>query len=233
MEDGMDIFINTIKRNRVMRQFVILLITALGMAVTAQAQTYLEHLKKQVPGLGTVTVNQSKDIDELVNGKKPAATLQDNKTNNNPTAQKNNEQPKKATEQPKKTAEQSKKTAEQPQHKAKADSLKKTETEKEETETPDLRKKVMRRSYKVTGYRVQAYAGGNSREDRQKAEQIGNSIKMRYPDQPVYVHFYSPRWICRVGNFRSQAEATQMLQKIRDMGYKQACLVKGQITVQN
>lgn len=202
-----------------MRQFVIILITALGMTVTAQAQTYLEHLRKQVPGLGTVTVNQSKDIDELVNGKKPAATPKDTKTNNNPTAQKNNEQPKKA--------------AEQPQHKAKADSLKKTESEKEETETPDLRKKVMRRSYKVTGYRVQAYAGGNSREDRQKAEQIGNSIKMRYPDQPVYVHFYSPRWICRVGNFRSQTEATQMLQKIRDMGYKQACLVKGQITVQN
>ncbi len=204
-----------------MRQFVILLITALGMTVTAQAQTYLEHLRKQVPGLGSVTVNQSKAIDELVNGKKPVT--QENKTNNNTTAQKNTEQPKKATEQTKKTTE--------PQHKA--DSLKKPETEKEETETPDLRKKVMRKSYKVTGYRVQAYAGGNSRNDRQKAEQIGNSIKMKYPDQPVYVHFYSPRWICRVGNFRSQAEATQMLQKIRNMGYKQACLVKGQITVQN
>lgn len=217
-----------------MRQFVILLITALGMAVTTQAQTYLEHLRKQVPGLGTVTVNQSKDIDELVNGKKPA--VKETKTNDNTTATKTTEQPRKTTE---------------PQHQSKPDSLKKTErhetattvgkdsekkkteTEKEETDTPDLRKKVMRRSYKVTGYRVQAYAGGNSRDDRQKAEQIGNSIKMKYPDQPVYVHFYSPRWICRVGNFRSQSEATQMLQKIRAMGYKQACLVKGQITVQN
>lgn len=107
--------------------------------------------------------------------------------------------------------------------------------DKEETETPavDMRKKVMRSSYKVTGYRVQAYAGGNSRADRQKAEQIGNAIKMRYPDQPVYVHFYSPRWICRIGNYRTLSEANVMLAKIRAMGYKQACLVKGKITVQN
>ena len=220
MRSGMDIFHTPNKRKKIknMRQFVILLITAFGMAVTTQAQTYLEHLRKQVPGLGTVTVNQSKDIDELVNGKKPAVA-QESKTNHTPTAQN--------------TTEQHKKTAEPQHNKAKADSLKKTETEKEETETPDLRKKVMRKSYKVTGYRVQAYAGGNSRADRQKAEQIGNTIKMKYPDQPVYVHFYSPRWICRVGNFRDMTEANHMLQKVKAMGYKQACLVKGQITVQN
>ena len=104
----------------------------------------------------------------------------------------------------------------------------------EETDTPavDMHKKVMRGSYKVTGYRVQAYAGGNSRNDRLKAERIGNAIKMRYPDQPVYVHFYSPRWICRVGNFRSLEEARKMLAKVKAMGYRQACLVKGKITVQ-
>lgn len=105
----------------------------------------------------------------------------------------------------------------------------KTNTEKEENETPivDMRKKVMRGSYKVTGYRVQAFAGGNSRNDRLKAEQTGNAIKMKFPDQPVYVHFYSPRWICRIGNFRSLVEAKKMLAKIRAMGYRQACLVKG------
>ena len=87
-------------------------------------------------------------------------------------------------------------------------------------------------SYKVNGYRVQVFAGGNSRNDRLKAERIGNAIKMRYPDQPVYVHFYSPRWICRVGNFRSLEEARKMLAKVKAMGYRQACLVKGKITVQ-
>ena len=73
--------------------------------------------------------------------------------------------------------------------------------------TVDMRKKVMRGSRKVTGYRVQAFAGGNTRADKMKAQQAGNDIKMRFPDQPIYVHFYSPRWICRVGNYRSLGEA--------------------------
>ncbi len=96
----------------------------------------------------------------------------------------------------------------------------------------DTRKKVMRQSYKVTGFRVQAYAGGNTRAARQQAETIGNNIKMKYPDQPIYVHFYSPRWICRVGNFRSYEEAHAMLNNIKRMGYRQATIVKGKISVQ-
>lgn len=110
----------------------------------------------------------------------------------------------------------------------------KTQEESEEEmhiPTVDMRKKVMRGSKKVTGYRVQAFAGGNSRADRQKAQTIGNAIKMRYPDQPVYVHFYSPRWLCRVGNYRTYAEASTMLKAIKAMGYKSATIVKGKITV--
>ena len=49
---------------------------------------------------------------------------------------------------------------------------------------------------------------------------------------PVYVHFYSPRWICRVGNYRTYEEAHQMLQNLRKLGYNQASIVKGKITVQ-
>lgn len=212
-----------------MKRFILLFAIMLGYVVASDAQTYLEHLQQKTPGLGSVTVTQSKAIDELVNGH----------TKTTPTATKSNTT--KAQEPQKKLTPDSVKkpehheaaaaTEKQTQHES---PVKKTETEKEENETPmvDMRKKVMRGSYKVTGYRVQAYAGGNSREDRLKAEQIGNAIKMKYPDQPVYVHFYSPRWICRVGNFRSQAEAQKMLTKVRAMGYKQACLVKGKITVQ-
>ena len=100
------------------------------------------------------------------------------------------------------------------------------------TTEPDMRKKVMKNSYKVMGYRVQAFAGGNTRNDRQKAEAVGNAIKRRFPEQPIYVHFYSPRWICRVGNFRTYEEAHAMLLEIREMGYKQASIVKGKISVQ-
>ena len=56
---------------------------------------------------------------------------------------------------------------------------------------------------------------------------------MKYPDQPVYVHFYSPRWICRIGNYRTYEEANQMLRLVKEMGYSAATIVKGQITVQD
>ena len=88
----------------------------------------------------------------------------------------------------------------------------------------------MRGGYKIMGYRVQAFAGGNSRKDRQQAERVGNTIKSNFPEVPIYVHFYSPRWICRVGNYRTYEEAYQMLLSLRRMGYSQATIVKGKIT---
>ena len=92
-------------------------------------------------------------------------------------------------------------------------------------------KKIMTGGYKINGYRVQAFAGGNSRKDRQQAESVGNQIKSSYPGVPVYVHFYSPRWICRVGNYRTYEEAHQMLLSLRKMGFSEAVVVKGKITV--
>ena len=68
-------------------------------------------------------------------------------------------------------------------------------------DTIDMHKKVMK-GYKINGYRVQVFAGGNSRNDRLKAERAGENIKSAMPGIPVYVHFYSPRWICRIGNYR-------------------------------
>ena len=180
-----------------MKQFVTLLIMILCSTFTANAQNYLDHLKKKEPGKGVVTVNQSKAIDELVNGKQ--VIPQDDKTKTTP--QKKEKEP----ETQHKQGPDSLKKAE-PQHReatrenAHVNNAQKAENKNEETETPvvDMRKKVMRKSYKVTGYRVQAFAGGNSRNDRLKAEQTGNQLKVHFPEQPVYVHFYSPRWICRI-----------------------------------
>ncbi len=237
-----------------MKQFILLFAIMINLAVSSHAQTYLEHLQQKTQGLGTVTVSQSKAIDELVNGK---SIPQDNKEKAIPQTHTTKAITPNTTTKSNKTSDTKSSKTSEPQKKLVPDSLKKPEhhdtanerekatsheapikkieTEKEEIEVPmvDMRKKVMRSSYKVTGYRVQAFAGGNSRNDRLKAEQIGNAIKMKYPDQPVYVHFYSPRWICRIGNFRSLGEAQKMLTKVRAMGFKQACLVKGKITVQN
>lgn len=111
-------------------------------------------------------------------------------------------------------------------------------TIREESDKEDLgeeyvpSKKVMANSYKTDGYRVQAYAGGNTKKDKTTAESTGSKIKQLLPDQPVYVHFNSPRWICRVGNFKSYEEAHQIMVFLREQGFKQATIVKGKITVQ-
>ena len=88
-----------------------------------------------------------------------------------------------------------------------------------------------RHGYKTTGYRVQAFAGGNTRSDRQKAERTGNAMRQLFPGEDVYVRFYSPRWVCRVGNYRTYEEAHEKMIAIRKMGYESATIVKGKIIV--
>ena len=97
-------------------------------------------------------------------------------------------------------------------------------------DTIESRKKVMK-GYKVSGYRVQVFAGGNSRNDRIKAERTGSEIKAQFPGVPVYVHFYTPRWICRMGNYRTYEEAHEVLTRVKNLGYNSAIIVKGKITV--
>lgn len=202
-----------------MKQFVATLIMAIFCTTVANAQQFLERLQKQAKGQGKVTVTQEAAIDELVNGPKVATTSGTVATK--PTTPKATEE-KKATTKPATKNERD------------ATTKKNGDESNGETDIPtiDTRKKVMGKSYKVNGYRVQAYAGGNTRNDRQKAEKIGNDIKYNFPDEPIYVHFYSPRWICRVGNYRTYEEAHKMLLEIRKLGYKQASIVKGKISVQ-
>ena len=86
---------------------------------------------------------------------------------------------------------------------------------------------------KITGYRVQVFAGGNSRQDKHKAEQTGSQLRSLFPTEAVYTHFYPPRWICRMGNYRTYEEASKMLQEVKRQGFTSATIVKGKVTVQN
>lgn len=180
----------------------------------AQAQTFLDRLKKPAKDKAVVTVTQDAAIDKLVNGDITAKTTVVNKKEPTTTTKK----------------EPAATTKKEPAHSATTTTT--PPASSSTIEEPDMSKKVMKNSYKVTGYRVQAFTGGNTRNDRQAAENVGNAIKRRFPEQPIYVHFYSPRWICRVGNFRTYEEAHAMLMEIREMGYKQASIVKGKISVQ-
>ena len=188
----------------------------IGCITTADAQsTFTERLQKSKAGEGKVSVTQDKSIDVLVNG--TTAT----------------QQPEKIKPEQKPTpASVSKEKAEVKEKEDPKVAPKGNEAQAVITpDTTDLHKKVMK-GMKINGYRVQVFAGGNSRSDRQKAERTGENIKSLFPGEPIYVHFYSPRWICRMGNYRTYEEAHEVLKRVKQFGYTSAIIVKGKITVQ-
>ena len=222
-----------------MKKFVTLLFILTCATIHSEAQSFLDYLQKKEPGKASVKVSQSKDIDELVNGKvkitittlpqapTTSKSKQDDKPSIHPlTPQKQDKITDKTKEDRNNKQESSAKATER--RATKED----TSTFELDIPTIDMRKKVMRKSYKINGYRVQVFAGGNSRADRLRAESIRDNIKQVLPNEPIYVHFYSPRWICRVGNYRSYEEAARILKQVKGLGYKQACIVRGKITVQ-
>lgn len=213
------------------------------MAFAANAQTITDELRQKKDGQGTVVVNQSAEVERLVNG-----PVVDTHTGGVvTTAVANNGTPAGKTPAGSNTASANKTTPTTPATATTAGAAATagkantpaahapaTSSETAEAEAPavNMNKKIMRHSYKTTGYRIQVYSGGNKREDRAKCDQIAQRVKARFPDLPIYVHFYSPSWKCRVGNFTNMAEAQSVLSQIKGMGYKQACLVKGTISVQ-
>ena len=205
-----------------MRRLATIFLLCTGIVINASAQTFTQRIQQNGNGQGTVIIHQDDDINKLVNSevlndKQPAKSTTPTVPSSTTTG-KNNPTTKPTTPTTKPTTKPT--TAN-------------TEGDSETDEpAPDLSKKVMRNAVKVNGYRVQAFAGGNSRKDRIQAEQVGNTIKSHFANVPVYVHFYSPRWICRVGNYRTYEEAHQMLVQLRNLGYNQASIVKGKITVQ-
>lgn len=171
----------------------------------AEGQTFLDRLQEHKVGQGNVTVTQSESVSHTINWAK---------------ASQNTSTPSTDTSTPQKTVPI---TQHPPAVEADTATI---------GDSSDAKKKVLGRGQKVDGYRVQAYAGGSSKADKQKAEQVGERIKEAFPEEPIYVHFYSPRWICRVGNYRTYEEAHRMLEALQSIGLTQSSIVKGKITIQ-
>lgn len=195
-----------------MRRLISIIILCIGILTNADAQTFTQRIQKQVAGQGSITIRQDSVIDQLVN----SATLGIKSSGQ--------------AAKPSQTSSTSHTSTSSPSSSTSHTSSTSPTTTSAIPDTIDTSKKIMR-GMKVTGYRVQVFAGGNSRADRQKAERIRDDIKAHFSTVPVYAHFYSPRWICRVGNYRTYEEAHQMLVTLRNIGYTQATIVKGKITV--
>jgi len=194
----------------------------IGCFMAANAQTtFTQRIQQVKMGEGKVTVSHDAAIDELVNGPKVTQPVQE------------------ATHKQESVSHQAalptgaESSTESSHTHLSTATVGATDPADPDALPVDTRKKVMLNSIKVPGYRVQAFAGGNSRQDRIKAEQTANTIKRNYPEVPVYTHFYSPRWICRVGNYRTLEEAEEMLHNLKKLGFKSATIVKGKITVKN
>ena len=85
---------------------------------------------------------------------------------------------------------------------------------------------------KARGYRVQVYAGNNSRIARSEANEVAESIKTEFPEIPVYAYFQPPRWLCRVGDYRSIEEADAAMRRLKATGkFKEVSIVREQINI--
>ena len=85
---------------------------------------------------------------------------------------------------------------------------------------------------KARGYRVQVYAGNNSRVARKEANEVADNIMKEFPELSVYAFFQPPRWLCRVGDYRSIEEADAAMRRLKATGkFKEVSIVREQINI--
>ena len=178
------------------------------------AQTFLDRLQTKVEGQGTVTVHQDSAINRLVLDPQSTVTPTTT-TTTTPTST--------TTTTPSSTTTSTTTTGT-----TTTGTITGTGTPTETVTTPTTGIRTRRT---IDGYKVQAFAGGNTREDRKKAERTASSIRAQFPNVAVSAHFYSPRWVCRVGNYRTREEAQHMLSALKNLGYSQAHIVRTKVTV--
>ena len=89
-----------------------------------------------------------------------------------------------------------------------------------------------KRVIKSNGYRVQLYAGNNTRQAKSEAHEMGELVRKLFPQLTIYTTFNPPRWLCRVGDFRSIEEADAMMRQLRATGeFKEVAIVKDYINI--
>ena len=79
---------------------------------------------------------------------------------------------------------------------------------------------------KVRGYRIQVYAGNNTRTSKERANEVDRYLRTNYPDLPVHTEFRNPRWLCTVGDFLYYEEAYDCMRKLKkETPYKKDIII--------
>ena len=82
---------------------------------------------------------------------------------------------------------------------------------------------------KAKGYRIQVYAGNNTRASKERANEVDRYIRALYPDLPVHTEFKNPRWLCTVGDFLYYEEAYETLRYVKkETPYKGIIILRNQ-----
>lgn len=69
---------------------------------------------------------------------------------------------------------------------------------------------------KAAGYRIQVFSDNNQRTAKSQAQVREQNISTRFPHLKVYRTYKSPQWRVRVGDFRTRAEAEQVMVEIKE-----------------
>lgn len=177
-----------------MDRFGTLLLLSLSplFAAAQSPKGFVDRMQKDVAGWGKLTIVQEPRLTHLLNNDSTVAPKR-----KNPAAEA------RATREPSK---QEHHPAAETGGGAAADSG-----------VDEPRQQVRVRRYKISGYRVQIYAGSNSRSSRIEAEKAAQRFKGYFPHVPAYTHFYPPRWVCRVGDFKTAEEAQGFMHQIAQL----------------
>lgn len=198
------IFIHTITRSVCgltpsdVKKLTLILLAVFAITLSAMAQTpFTQHVRTQRAGEGKVRIIQDSIIEKVVNQPMTGKTAKPGKTTGKTD---------KTTTKPKDdTATHHDNAA------AKHDN-----TEHDNADDNETNKHVgSAKTTTMTAYRIQIFSGSNSHQDKQKAYDLAAKCKEKFPELSVYTKFVSPRWVCRVGDFKNLADAQNYASKIR------------------
>jgi hypothetical protein len=200
-----------------MRLITVILLSFLSVAVSAQS-SIIQKLQRNVPGQGKVTIHQDESITALI-GKRAAAHKESVSSRKPVKADNDNDNDNEMEE----TA------AAGARHK---DVAKVSTTASGDVTLDGVEEQAPRKIVKVAGYRVQVYAGNNTRNAKLEALRMASDVRNFFPEAAVYTFFSPPRWLCRVGDYRSMEEAYSMMRKLKATRvFHEVSIVKDRVNV--
>ena len=182
--------------------------------------TYTGHLRSSQAGKGTIVIVQSEAIEQVVNNtpktksktsawEKPEAKPHTHPVSKNPTG---------GTATPshfKSHAEESSRKEENASHSYSSRASDTASRSSSTSHPTGVRRYEERIRHKAQGYRICIFTGGNSRQDKNEAIQMGNKCRAKFGELAVYPSFIAPRWVTYVGDFRTHQDAQKYVTLIR------------------